>query len=218
MIKAEPTENRCRLILVVPPLDTAADSLREALSGGDVASVILPIGEMESSGFQNHVETLTAIAHEKDIAVLVETDSQAMGRAGADGLFIPAGLEALNDAIARFSPKRLVGYGGIKSRHNAMEAGETKPDFLFFGRLDGDIKPEAHHKNMKLGEWCSEVMQISAIVMGGSAIDSVVDVAESGADFVALSLAIFSHMEGPKDAVQKVNALLDAKAPRFEDN
>ncbi len=216
MAASDSIDNRCRIILIIPPVKNAKELLTDALAGGDVASIILPIGAMESSVFQKHAETLTAIAHENDIAVLVESDSQAMGRSGADGLFIPSGLENLKDGIARFSPKRLVGYGGIKTRHNAMEAGELKPDFLFFGRLDGDIKPEAHPKNIKLGEWCADVMQISSIVMGGSLIDSVVEVAESGAEFVALASAIFEHNQGPKAAVLEANALLDAKAPRFE--
>lgn len=210
-------DDRCRIILIVPPVENAAEILSDALAGGDVASIILPMGEMENSTYQKHAETLTSIAQGKDIAVLVESDSQAMGRSGADGLFVPSGLEELKDAIARFSPKRVVGYGGIKTRHNAMEAAELKPDFLFFGRLDGDIRPEAHPKNMKLGEWCADVMQISTIVMGGSSIESVLDVAESRVEFVALASAVFAHDGGPKIAVEMANALLDAKAPRFED-
>lgn len=210
-----PAEDRCRLVLIIPSTPNATEVTVEALAGGDVASIIMPMGNMELGEYQDHVERLTSIAQEKGVAVIVESDSQVMGRSGADGMFIPAGLETLKDAVARFSPKRLVGYGGIKTRHQTMEAAEFKPDFLFFGKVNGDIKPEAHPKNMALGGWCAQVMRISAIVMGGSKLESVVEVAESGAEFVALSLGIFSHPEGPGSAVAKVNALLDAHAPKF---
>ena len=212
-----PVEDRCRLVLIIPPLANAAELLGEALAGGDVASIFLPMGDLETGPYQEHVERLTPIAQERGVAVIIERDSQVMGRCGADGLFIPFGLEELKDSVARFSPKRLVGYGGIKSRHEAMEAAEAKADFLFFGKMDGDIKPQAHHKNIELGGWASEVMQISAIVMGGSALESVIEVAEGGTEFVALALAVFADVDGPRDAVAKANALLDAHAPRFSD-
>ncbi len=209
--------DRCRLVLIVPAVENAEQLFAAALEGGDVASAILPVGEMDTAQYQRHCEQLVEVAHGHDCAVLVDGDSQTMGRADADGIFVSSGLETLNETIARFSPKRLVGYGGVKTRHNAMEAAEQKPDFLFLGRLDGDIRPEAHKKNMTLGSWCAEVMQISVVVMGGSSLESVVEVAECGADFVALSLAVFSHVDGPESAVAKANALLDTHAPRFAD-
>jgi thiamine-phosphate pyrophosphorylase len=216
--KTLPYEDRCRLVLIIPSTPDASNLTSDALSGGDVASIIIPMGAMELGEYQDHVESITLIAQEKDVAVIIECDSQVMGRSGADGMFIPSGLEALKDAVARFSPKRLVGYGGIKTRHQTMEAAEFNPDFLFFGKVDGDIRPEAHPKNMKLGSWCAQVMRISAIVMGGSKLESVVEVAQSGAEFVALSLGVFSFPEGAGAAVAKANELLDAHAPKFSDD
>jgi thiamine-phosphate pyrophosphorylase len=60
------------------------------------------------------------------------------------------------------------------------------------------------------------MVQIPCIVMGGSDIASVVDVATTGAEFVALSAAIFADGVDPREAVAQANALLDAHAPRFE--
>jgi len=99
--------------------------------------------------------------------------------------------------LARFSPQNIVGCGNIKARHNALEIGELKPDFVFFGKLAGDIKAEAHPKNIALAEWWAELVEIPGIVMGGSDLDSIIDVALSGIDFVALERAIFA--EGKPD-------------------
>jgi len=215
--KADQVADRCRLVLVVPPVENVEAMLADALEGGDVASIILAQAGLSEVAFGAHVEKLVRVAESHETAVLVEMDSQAMGRSGADGLFVTGALEGLGDAIARFSPKRIVGYGGIKTRHNAMTAGELNPDFLFLGKLDGDIKPEAHPKNLEMANWCTELMQIPIVVMGGTALESVVDVAKSGADFVALGLAVFSHLDGSRAAVKTANEMLAQHAPRLVD-
>jgi len=103
-----------------------------------------------------------------------------------------------------------------KARHNALEIGELKPDFVFFGKLAGDIKAEAHPKNIALAEWWAELVEIPGIVMGGSDLDSIIDVALSGIDFVALERAIFAEGK-PDENVAKANALLDKHAPALEE-
>jgi len=126
-----------------------------------------------------------------------------------------------NDArelVARFSPQKIVGFGSAKDRHRALELGEANPDFVFFGRTDGDIRPEPHPKNLALAEWWSELVEIPGVVMGGSAVESVVECAATGVDFVALSLAILSHTDGPAAAVRRANELLDENAPIFEND
>ena len=43
--------NRCRIVLIAPPA-LKADRLAQALQGGDVASLILPQGDMDEAAFQ----------------------------------------------------------------------------------------------------------------------------------------------------------------------
>lgn len=212
-------EDRCRLVLIVPQTDDAearAKQLEQALSGGDVASVILPQYGLDDQAFQKLAELLVPIIQDGGAAALIAGDSRVAGRVKADGLHIAARAE-LEEAIEKFTPKMIVGASGAADRHQALEIGELRPDYIFFGKLDGDIKPEAHPKNVALGEWWASMVEIPCIVMGGTDISSVVDVAENGAEFVALRSAVFDHPEGPDEAVAKTNDLLDEKAPRFED-
>jgi thiamine-phosphate pyrophosphorylase len=117
--------------------------------------------------------------------------------------------------VEKFTPKMIVGGGNADDRHKALEQGEANPDYIFFGKLEGDIKPEPHPKNVALGEWWASMIEIPSIVMGGSDVTSVVAVAESGVEFVALRQAVFAHAGGAAQAVAEANALLDEKAPRF---
>ena len=53
--------------------------------------------------------------------------------------------------------------------------------------------------------------------MGGTDPQSALEVAEAGAEFVALRLAVFAEPSQAAIIVAQVNALLDEKAPRFEE-
>jgi thiamine-phosphate pyrophosphorylase len=211
-------ENRCRLVLIVPDdadADRQAKLLAEALSGGDVASVMLPQYDLDDQAFQKRAEVLVEMIQEAGAAAIIAGDSRVAGRAKADGLHLSGSMEELGEAIEKFTPKLIVGAGGASERHTALEIGELRPDYIFFGRFDGDIKPEAHPKNVALAEWWASMIEIPCIVMGGNEAESVVVAAESGAEFVALRSAVFGTAEGPAAAVSRVNALLDEKAPRF---
>ena len=211
--------DRCRLVLILAENEDAAaqaKSLEDALSGGDVASVIVPQYDLDDQSFQKRAEMLVPIVQAAGAAALIAGDSRVAGRVRADGLHMAGGIAELEDAIEKFAPKLIVGAGGAADRHAALEIGERRPDYIFFGKLDGDIKPEAHPKNLALGEWWASMVEIPCVVMGGSDLASALAVAEAGAEFVALRSAVFSHPAGAAAAVAEINAILDEKAPRFE--
>lgn len=212
-------EDRCRLVLILPQGEEAeaqAKILGDALKGGDVASVIIPQYDEEDGAFQKSAALLVPLVQDAGAAALIAGDSRVTGRVKADGIHIAGNLAALAEAVEKFTPKMIVGGGNATERHMALEMGDTNPDYLFFGKLDGDIKPEPHPKNLALGQWWAEMVSIPCIVMGGSDVASVIAVAETGSEFVALCKAVFSHPAGAAAAVAEVNALLDEKAPRFE--
>ena len=69
----------------------------------------------------------------------------------------------------------------------------SQPDYIFFGKIGGDIKPEAHPKNLALAEWWASMVEVPCIVMGGTDPQSALAVAETGAEFVALCQAVFAE-------------------------
>jgi thiamine-phosphate pyrophosphorylase len=210
-------EERLRLVLVMPETDDAETAVRlmgEALKGGDVSSVILPQYGMDDNRFQALAEKVIPVIQQAGAAALVAGDSRVAGRAKADGLHIAGGVADLGEAMQKHAPKLIVGGGNAQDRHHALEIGELQPDYIFFGKLDGDIKPEAHPKNLALAEWWASMVAIPCIVMGGTNPESVLDIAETGAEFAALRLAVFSEPGRAAAIVQEVNALLDQKAPR----
>ncbi|CAK7257635.1 MULTISPECIES: thiamine phosphate synthase [unclassified Shinella] len=212
-------ETRCRLVLILPEgedLSARAAMLEGALKGGDVASVILPQYGLDDGQFQKHAETLVPIVQQAGAAALVAGDTRVAGRAKADGIHVAGGLEELGETIEKFTPKLIVGGGNATDRHRALEIGEVQPDYIFFGKIGGDIKPEAHPKNLALAEWWASMVEIPCIVLGGTDPHSALAAAETGAEFVALDRAVFADPAQAPHVVAAVNALLDEKAPRFE--
>ncbi|AZO03638.1 MULTISPECIES: thiamine phosphate synthase [unclassified Mesorhizobium] len=208
--------NRCRIVLIAPPL-VPAEHICAAFEGGDVASLILPDNGMDDASFQAFAERIVPIAQGAGIAVIIAGDSRIAGRVQADGIHVEAKPRELAETIERLAGKMMVGAGGAKTRDEALELGEERPDYMFFGRFGYDNKPEPHHRNLALGEWWAEMISIPCIVMGGSELASVEAVAATGAEFVALSSAVFADGRDPAAAIAAANALLDETAPRFED-
>lgn len=215
--------NRCRLVLVIPEeLDNPALTLESALAGGDVASIIVHSSQEDETVFQTRCEELIPVAQNTGVAVIIANNTRIAGRCNADGLHLDltggdTGTPELAEAVEKFGSVKMVGGGDVKTRHMALSLGEANPNYLFFGRLNSDIKPQAHTKMLALAEWWAQMVEIPGICMGGNAIESTIEVAKTGVDFIALSSAIFSNEEGAENAVRQANQLLDQYAPEFED-
>jgi thiamine-phosphate pyrophosphorylase len=211
------TPKRCRIVLITPPsaADVAA-RLEAALSGGDVASVIIPGYDLDEASFQEHAAQLTRIAQAANVASVVAGEPRIATRVQADGIHLEGNAEDLAAAIEKYQAKMMVGCGGIKTRDEAMVLGEAEPDYVFFGKFGYDNKAEAHPRNLGLGEWWSEMMQIPCIVLAGTEVASILEVANTGADFVAIGAAVFAEGSDPAKMVAEANALLETSAPRFE--
>jgi thiamine-phosphate pyrophosphorylase len=202
---------RCRLCLVTPAeADAAAFGrvLGDALAGGDVASLIVAGNPADPAALQRLAEIAAPITRMRGVAMFVHNDTRIAGRTGADGVHIDTGPADLAAAITALRPKRMVGAGGALSRHDAMALGEVDPDYVFFGRLDGDTTDAIFPRALELAEWWAAVTIIPGIVMGGRAIASVRDAARAGVEFVALSRAVWEHPAGPGAAVAEALALL----------
>ena len=148
--------NRCRLVLIAPQgVEPAAfeDRLAQALAGGDVASLIIPQYDAGEQAFQVFAERVVPVAQAGGAAVMIAGDSRVAGRVRADGIHLDGGPAELAEAIGKLQGRMAIGAGGAKTRDAALELGEARPDYLFFGRFGYDNKPEPHHRNLSLGRW-----------------------------------------------------------------
>lgn len=208
---ANTAHDRARLCLVTPadyePAAFARD-LADALGGGDVASLIITAPASDPTGLQRAAEALIPVARSRDVATLIHNDGRVAARTKADGVHVDTGLADIADAIAARRRDSIVGAGGIRSRDDAMEIGEAEPDYLFFGRVDGDFDPEIHTPSLDLAVWWSAVAVVPAIVMGGNSLETIDPSALDGVEFLALRRAIWEDPRGPAIAVDDALARL----------
>ena len=210
-----------QIVLVVGLADTSLAAMERALDGGGIASVILsprasdPAADdvLDDASFLARCREAVPRVQDRGAAAIVVDDNRIAGRTGADGLHLlhagPASHD-LRDATANAGGRTIVGVGGVKDRHGAMEAAEAGSDYLFLGPLHRDTHPEPHRKVLALGEWWSDVASVPAIVPAGADVESVTDAARTGADFVAICWAVFGAREAERDRVERARALIQA--------
>lgn len=218
-MNTEPTPQRCRIVLIAPNAASADELVRRvenALSGGDVASVLLPAYDADEALFQTIAESVVPVIQNAGAAAIIVGNTQIAGRVKADGLHIEGQVADIAAGVERFSPKLIVGTGNIKNRHTALEIGEAQPDYVLFGKIGGDTKPEAHPRNVELAGWWASMIEIPCILQAGNTLESIRDAAQTGAEFIALGAAVFDGND-PAAAITEANRLLDEHAPRFEE-
>ncbi len=199
-------------MLVTPQDVETADllaRLADAFGAGDVASLIVPQYNMDEDQYQALLSEAVQIAQSHGAAVVAAGDTRIAGRCDVDGIHVLGGHTEVRSALKEFSHKWIVGSGGAETRHAALTMGEEDPDYVLFGRFGQDTHAEPHKRNIALGEWWSKVVEVPCIVMGGNALSSLEVAAETGADFVALSLAILGDDADPKTACAQANSVLE---------
>jgi len=184
--KAEPRPAP-RLYLITPPVTDAAvlsAGLADALSAGDAAAVLVRLAEGDERSLINRVKALCPVVQDKGAALLLDGQSELVARAGADGAHF-RGLDAFSEAIGRLKPERIVGVGGLASRHDAMTAAEAGADYVMFGEPDASgVRPSFNAVEERVA-WWAEVFEIPCVGYAAGP-DEVAPLVKAGADFVAL--------------------------------
>ena len=214
-MSVETTPERCRIVLALSTArNISPEQLAHILDAGDVASLILYSEENDENSFQKHAQALVPVIQNAGVAAIIAEDSRIAGRVKADGLHIETNIDDLKEAIEKHQSSMMVGFANLKDRHSAMQIGELEPDYMMFGKLGADKKPEAHTRNINLGEWWASMMEVPALIQAGNSLASVETIAKTGAEFIVLDEIIF----GADDMVANIiaaNKLLDEHAPKF---
>ena len=218
MAAPRPAPDRCRIVLVLPEglePGTAPAALEEAFRGGDVASVIVPPHDLGERAYSDQLRALVPIIQARGAAAFAVRDTRLAHRARADGLHLGDDPDEVLDVRERVGRSFALGVEAGRTRDSALQMGELGPDYVMFGRIGGDTHEEPHAKNLDLAEWWAEMVEIPAIVMAGADLDGTVACAETGAEFVGLSRAVFDDPSRAREMVSRANTMLDLNAPRL---
>lgn len=207
---------RTRLMLVTPPIsDPGAFTFRlmQAFAGGDVAAVLLRLAPGDERSLTERVKALAPSVQAQNVALVVEASAQVASRGGADGVHLTDGAEAIAEARSSLKQERIIGAGGLRSRHDAMDIGEAGVDYVMFGepRPDGSLPPLP--AVIERASWWAEIFETPCIAYCPDA-ESVPALIETGAEFVALGEWVFAEGVDIRSAVAEADAAIMAQHAR----
>jgi len=201
----------CQLYLITPPRIDAGfvDTLVAALEAGEVAALQIRLKDHSVDEIKQLAPPLTKAAQDRGVAVILNDDPELAVALGCDGVHVGQGDVPAKAARAAIGPKRMLGVTCHGSRHLAMQAGEAGADYVAFGAFyPTSTKDAPTRADPELLEWWSEIFEIPCVAIGGITVDNARPLIEAGADFLAVSSGVWSHVDGPASAVIAFNALM----------
>lgn len=205
------TRPSCQLYLV-SPLETGGDfpdRLRSALAAGPVAAFQFRVKGIDQHEAARLAEPLQEICADNDVAFIVNDDIALAKRLRADGVHLGQGDGDPAEARRVLGPDAQIGRTCHNSRHLAMEAGEAGANYVAFGAFfPTTTKVVEHHAEPEILEWWQGLFELPCVAIGGITPTNAGELVQAGADFLAVSDAVWSDPDGPAAAVRKFLAVL----------
>ncbi|WP_029353163.1 thiamine phosphate synthase [Bosea sp. 117] len=191
--EAEPTRSAPRLYLIAAPARGDENGLGAAIRAAghrvDIAAVLL----RRPAGAAFEPAPLLAAAHEISAACLAEGDVGAL-KQGFDGVHLD-GIAALQAAIGAVHPHGIAGVGGLRTRHDAMTAGELGADYVMFGEPDSAGRRAAFDAVLERIEWWAQLFEPPCVGYAETLAEADALIG-AGADFIAVGALLLDDPEG----------------------
>lgn len=197
----------CRLYLITPPkiedLPAFLKALEEALSAGDVAALQVRLKGVPDAEVERVTRAVLPVAHAHQVAVILNDRPDLAAKLGCDGVHVGQDDVPYAEARRIMGPGAMIGVTCHDSRHLAMEAAEAGADYVAFGAVFPTTTKEAPTAcDLDTLTIWQETMQTPCVAIGGITPENCGPVVQAGADFLAVSSAVWSHPEGPGAAVK----------------
>lgn len=204
------TEPKTQLYLI-SPLDVSGEfpaRLERALDAapGLVAAFQFRVKDIDQHDAARLAEPLQAICAEREVAFIVNDSVALAKRLKADGVHLGQKDGDPREAREALGREAQIGVTCHDSKHLAMEAGEAGADYVAFGAFfASDTKTTEHRPELEVLEWWSNLFEIPCVAIGGITPDNCGGLISAGADFLAVSGAVWNG-----DEVAAVNAFVEA--------
>lgn len=202
----------CQLYLISPSSYDPGfpEKLKAALDAGPVAAFQLRLKGAKDFEVLRAGEALKPILAAYDVALIVNDRADLAAKLGADGVHLGQEDGSVADARALLGRDAQIGVTCHDSRHLAMEAGEAGTNYVAFGAFFPTTTKETRHKpEPSILTWWTTLSPVPCVAIGGITPANARPLVEAGADFLAVSGAVWAHADGPSAAVAEFAKLLD---------
>ena len=189
----------CQLYLI-SPLEVGGgfpDRLARALDAGPVAAFQFRVKGIDEHEAARLAEPLQRLCTDANCAFIVNDSISLARRLGADGVHLGQHDGSVAEARQRLGREAQIGVTCHASRHLAMEAGEAGADYVAFGAFfPSETKPSEHRPDLELLQFWSAVFELPCVAIGGITPANCAPLVAAGADFLAVSHAVWGSGAG----------------------
>ncbi|MHA7818158.1 MAG: thiamine phosphate synthase [Erythrobacter sp.] len=194
-------------LYLISPLEVGGefpDRLERALaaSNGLATAFQFRVKDVDQHEAARLAEPLQEICAAHDVAFIVNDSVALAKRLKADGVHLGQDDGDPQDARAELGRDVQIGVTCHASRHLAMEAGEAGADYVAFGAFfDSTTKETVQHRGEAerptpdIIEWWVKLFEIPVVAIGGITPNNCGPLVEAGADFLAVSGAVWGGDE-----------------------
>jgi thiamine-phosphate pyrophosphorylase len=215
---SNPKRIPCQLYLI-SPMDVTGDFAARLTRAIDAGDGLVSAFQFRVKGIDQHeaarlAAPLQEICAARDVAFIVNDSISLAKRIGADGVHLGQQDGEVAEARAELGSEAQIGVTCHDSRHLAMAAGEAGADYVAFGAFfPTSTKEVSHRAEPDVLTWWQQIVEIPCVAIGGITQDNCAGLVTAGADFLAVSGAVWS---GDEAAAVKAFAQAMADAPRPE--
>lgn len=161
--------------------------------------MLLRLTPADERGMIQRVKTLAPVVQEAGAALLLDGHYELVARGGADGANL-IGVGAMQEAMPTLKPDRILGVGGLMTRHDAMVAGEAGADYVLFGEPGANGERPSADAICERLDWWAELFEPPCVGFAAT-LDEASLFAAAGADFVLVGDFIWQDARGPRAAL-----------------
>ncbi len=229
MPHADDLAERCRLYLITPPeipdLPGFVRAFRESLDGGDVACLQLRLksprgGAPSDDDVKRAAAALLPATRDANVALLINDSPELAKACGADGVHVGQSDAACRGARALLGEEASIGVTCHASIDLGFRAGEDGADYVAFGAFfPTETKAAPTRAEPEILSLWRDATVLPCVAIGGITPQNAGPLVAAGADFLAVSSAVWRDPQGPTHAVSAFNrvineALGESAAPR----
>lgn len=203
------SEDRPQLYLATPPsfdLDVFPQLLARVLGAQEVACIRLGLATKDEDKVMRAADAVRQVAHEFDVALVIENHIALVERHGLDGVHLTDGARTVRYARKELGQDAIVGAFCAASQHDGMTAGEAGADYVCFGPVGETGLGTGARAERDLFQWWSEVIEVPVVAEGALTEALVRDFAPV-TDFFAVGEEIWTA-EDPVAALGRLVAAM----------
>ena len=196
MAKEIPTQ-----LYLISPLDVSGDFPQRLTRALEAGKGLVTAFQFRVKGLDQHeaaalAEPLQEICAAHEVAFIVNDSIALAKRLSADGVHLGQKDGDVREARDELGKDAQIGVTCHASRHLALEAGEAGADYVAFGAFfPSETKETEHRAETDLLEWWHEMVEIPSVAIGGITPENCRPLVDAGADFLAVSGAVWSGDE-----------------------